>query len=71
MPHHPTLKKIIRRPVPQENGLFQNLSPLLQRIYLSRELTSSDELDRTLAKLPSPWLLSGMDELVNHLISLK
>ena len=68
MPHHPILKKIIRRPVPQQNGLFQNLSPLLQRIYLSRDLTSSDELDRTLAKLPSPWLLSGMDELVNHLI---
>ena len=68
MPHHPTLKKIIRRPVPQQNGLFPNLSPLLQRIYLSRDLTSSDELDRTLAKLPSPWLLSGMDELVNYLI---
>jgi single-stranded-DNA-specific exonuclease len=68
MPHHPTQKKIVRRPVPQQSGLFPHLSPLLQRIYLSRELTSSDELDRTLAKLPSPWLLSGMDELVNHLI---
>ncbi len=68
MPHHPIQKKIIRRPIPQLNGHFPHLSPLLQRIYLSRELTSSEELDRTLTKLPSPWLLSGMESLVNYLI---
>ncbi|MEI7867941.1 MAG: single-stranded-DNA-specific exonuclease RecJ [Candidatus Methylumidiphilus sp.] len=68
MPHHPVPKKIIRRPVPQHNGHFPNLSPLLQRIYLSRNLTEPEELDRTLAKLPSPWLLSGMENLVHYLI---
>jgi len=68
MPHHPVPKKIIRRPVPQQNGHFPNLSPLLQRIYLSRNLTEPEELDRSLAKLPSPWLLSGMENLVGHLI---
>ncbi len=68
MPHHPVPKKIIRRPVPQQNGHFPNLSPLIQRIYLSRDLTSEEELDRSLAKLPSPWLLSGMENLVGHLI---
>ncbi|MCX7110487.1 MAG: single-stranded-DNA-specific exonuclease RecJ [Proteobacteria bacterium] len=68
MPHHPVPKKIIRRPVPQQNGHFPNLSPLLQRIYLSRNLTEPEELDRSLAKLPSPWLLSGMENLVHYLI---
>jgi len=68
MPHHPVPKKIIRRPVPQQNGHFPNLSPLLQRIYLSRNLTEPEELDRSLAKLPSPWLLSGMENLVGRLI---
>ena len=68
MPHHPVPKKIIRRPVPQLNGHFPNLSPLLQRIYLSRNLTEPEELDRTLVKLPSPWLLSGMENLVGYLV---
>ena len=69
MLNHPVPKKIIRRPVPPLNGHFPKLSPLLQRIYLSRNLTEPEELDRTLAKLPSPWLLSGMENLVAHLIA--
>ncbi len=68
MPHHPVPKQIVRRPVPQQNGHFSDLPPLLRRIYLSRDLTSEEELDRSLAKLPSPWLLSGMENLVSHLI---
>ncbi|MFM8330698.1 MAG: single-stranded-DNA-specific exonuclease RecJ [Candidatus Methylumidiphilus sp.] len=68
MPQHPVPKKIIRRPQPAQNGQLPNLPPLLRRIYLSRNLTDPEELERGLAKLPSPWLLSGMENLVAHLV---
>jgi len=68
MPHHPTPKKIIRRTAPTQTTHFSGLPPLLRRIYLARDLTDPEELERGLAKLPSPWLLSGMESLVEHLI---
>ncbi|MGZ8195980.1 MAG: single-stranded-DNA-specific exonuclease RecJ, partial [Methylosarcina sp.] len=43
------------------------IHPILERILLARGVGSQEELDRTLAKLPSPWLLSGMEEMVAHL----
>lgn len=68
MPHHPLPKKIIRRPAGIPSGRLPDLPPLLQRIYQARDLTTPEELDRTLAKLPSPWRLSGMNEMVEKLI---
>ena len=61
-------KTIVLRPVKKKQTLQGNLHPLLERIFLARGITSELELDRTLAKLPSPWLLSGMEEMVEHLI---
>ena len=61
-------KAIVRRPLKKHSALSPQLHPLLERIFLARGVTSETALDRTLAKLPSPWLLSGMDEMVNHLI---
>lgn len=61
-------KTIVLRPVKKKHALQGNLHPLLERIFLARGITSDLELDRTLAKLPSPWLLSGMEEMVEHLI---
>jgi single-stranded-DNA-specific exonuclease len=61
-------KTIVLRPVKKKQALQGNLHPLLERIFLARGITSDLELDRTLAKLPSPWLLSGMEEMVEHLI---
>ena len=61
-------KAIVRRPLKKHSALSPQLHPLLERIFLARGITSEIDLDRTLAKLPSPWLLSGMDEMVNHLI---
>jgi Single-stranded DNA-specific exonuclease len=61
-------KTIVLRPVKKKHALQANLHPLLERIFLARGITSELELDRTLAKLPSPWLLSGMEEMVEHLI---
>jgi single-stranded-DNA-specific exonuclease len=61
-------KTIVLRPVKKKHALQGNLHPLLERIFLARGITSDLELDRALAKLPSPWLLSGMEEMVEHLI---
>ena len=68
MPHHPIKKRIVRRTLNATDGTgLSHLAPLLQRIYQNRQLTHPDELDRSLAKLPSPWLLSGMEDMVAHL----
>jgi single-stranded-DNA-specific exonuclease len=61
-------KTIVTRPVPKKRAKLGEMHPVLERIFLARGLTSTAELDRTLAKLPSPWLLSGMEALVDHLI---
>jgi single-stranded-DNA-specific exonuclease len=62
-------KTIVPRPVPKKRSNLGEMHPVLERIFLARGLTSTAELDRTLAKLPSPWLLSGMEEMVGHLIT--
>jgi len=61
-------KTIVTRPVAKKRAKLGEMHPVLERIFLARGLTSTAELDRTLAKLPSPWLLSGMEALVGHLI---
>ena len=62
-------KLIVTRPVAKKRANLGTLHPILERIFLARGLTSEAELDRTLAKLPSPWLLSGIEALVGHLIT--
>ncbi|MGZ8193923.1 MAG: single-stranded-DNA-specific exonuclease RecJ [Methylobacter sp.] len=62
-------KIIVARPVPKKRSQLGDLHPILERIFLARGLTSKAELDRTLSKLPSPWLLSGMEEMTAHLLT--
>jgi single-stranded-DNA-specific exonuclease len=62
-------KNIIARPIGKNRPQFGELHPVLERIYLARGLTSEADLDRTLARLPSPWLLSGMEAMVTHLVT--
>ena len=62
-------KTIVVRPVEKVKSQFDNIHPLLQRIFSARGITTKTDLDRTLDKLPSPWLLSGMENMVLHLIS--
>ncbi|WP_394754491.1 single-stranded-DNA-specific exonuclease RecJ [Crenothrix sp.] len=62
-------KIIIARQVPKNSGHLDAMHPILERILLSRGLSSATDLDRSLAKLPSPWLLSNMEAMVNHLIT--
>ena len=61
-------KTIIQRPIAQTTHQLGNIPPLLERIFLARGLSSAHELDRSLATLPSPWLLSGMETMVLELV---
>jgi single-stranded-DNA-specific exonuclease len=62
-------KTIVVRPVDKAKSQSDDIHPLLQRIFSARGVKSTDDLDRTLDKLPSPWLLSGMENMVEHLIT--
>lgn len=62
-------KNIVTRTIKKNSSLDGTIHPLLKRLFLARGITSETELDRTLSKLPSPWLLSGMEEMVTHLIT--
>ncbi len=70
MLYHPTRKTITRHPVQAPIAGLDHLPPLLQRIYTARRLNAAGELDRSLARLPSPFLLSGMDAMVERLESV-
>lgn len=69
MYHQGVKKTIISRPIGKKRGQFGDIHPLLERIFLARGLTTAADLDRTLARLPSPWLLSGMDAMVAELVA--
>ncbi|MGZ8096694.1 MAG: single-stranded-DNA-specific exonuclease RecJ [Methylosarcina sp.] len=69
MYYHGVKKVIEIRPLVKKSAQLGEIHPILERILLARGVGSQEELDRTLAKLPSPWLLSGMEEMVSHLIT--
>ncbi len=61
-------KNIVLRPVKRKTLLQQSeVDPVLARIYASRGVDRSEQLDRSLARLPTPDLLSGMDAMLNQL----
>jgi single-stranded-DNA-specific exonuclease len=62
-------KTILPRPLLTRLDLFDGLHPVLARLFSSRSVRSLAELDRNLSSLPSPWLLSGMNAMVGHLIT--
>ena len=63
------VKKIIaQRPSVGGHRRLDGLDPVLQRIFAGRGIQTHEELDRSLAKLPSPWLLSGMQAMVEQLV---
>ncbi|MGB5307727.1 MAG: single-stranded-DNA-specific exonuclease RecJ [Arenicellales bacterium] len=59
--------KIRQREIPQGGYLDENLTPLLNKIYLARNITSKDELDYGLKYLPSPLAMKGMKTAVSLL----
>ncbi len=62
-------KVIVPRPELVKNPHFGEMDPVLQRIFNSRGVQNAEQLDRSLARLPSPWLLSGMKSMAEHLLA--
>ncbi len=60
-------KQIVARPEGKKRLQVEGMDPLLQRIFSSRGISKPEQLERTLNNLPSPWLLSGMDKMVEQL----
>ena len=68
MPSTRNRPKTSQRQIDPELSQFsENISPLLQRIYLGRGISNDDQLERTLAKLPRPDSLQGLSEGVRLL----
>ena len=59
-------KLILRREMPSGNPICDD--PLLDRLYRSRHIKNSQELDRTLASMHNPNLMSGVDSAVKLLV---
>jgi len=63
-------KKIRRRKFELTDQLcLDHLHPVLQRIYQARDVKSENELDHSLVRLPDPWLLTGMEAMVEELLT--
>lgn len=69
MYHQGVQKKIVPRPKSKKKSHLKELDPILSDIFSARGITENQQLERTLANLPSPWLLSGMETMVEHLIT--
>ena len=62
-------KSIVVRPLNKKRANLGNIHPILAHIFLARNINNPVELEKSLALLPSPWLLSGMENMVNELIT--
>jgi single-stranded-DNA-specific exonuclease len=69
MHYHGITKKIVERPLLGRYAGVSEQHKILKRIYLARDIKSDTELQLGLAQLPSPWLLTGMEEMVLYLIN--
>lgn len=62
-------KNIVQRAGIVEHGGLDGMDPVLRRIFASRGVKNAEELQLNLGNLPSPWLLSGMQGMVEQLAS--
>ncbi len=69
MYHQGVKKNIVPRPKSKKKSHLKELDPILSTIFSARGITENQQLERTLANLPAPWLLSGMETMVEHLIT--
>ncbi len=69
MPVDAAIRKIVPRPARHRLDHVGHLHPVMQRIYQSRGIDTEAELDYSLANLPSPWLLTGIEEMTAHLVA--
>ncbi len=63
-------KKIISRPKIRKKSYLTQLEPILVDIFLTRGVNNDEELKRSLADLPSPDALLGMESMLNHLVNV-
>lgn len=68
MYHQGVKKNIVPRPKSKKKSHLKDIDPILSNIFAARGITENEQLERTLTTLPSPWLLSGMETMVEHLI---
>ncbi len=61
-------KKIVARSVAVKKTDLGDMHPILKRIFQSRGIENEAQLNRSLSVLPSPWLLSGMESMIEHLV---
>ena len=54
--------EIIRRPIPDQSNLSEEMPELLRRIYSTRGITQQIELERELVNLPAPSEIAGTTE---------
>ena len=60
-------KNILPRPIQPSSLQQSDMDPVLARIFVSRGVDKPAQLDRSLARLPAPELLSGMKTMVKLL----
>jgi len=63
-------KAIVRRVPAQTAPDLGGLDPVLLRIFTNRGVNKIEDLERGLANLPSPWLLSGINAMVDQLVNV-
>jgi len=59
--------EIIRRSIPQQSSLSEDIPELLKRIYLARGIRDDTDLARELADLPAPSAITGTAEAADLL----
>lgn len=62
-------KNIVLRPEGKKLSHLEGIDPVLKRIFSSRGVYKPEQLERSLALLPSPALLTGMEEMTGHLLT--
>lgn len=63
------VKKTITARTASQSFDIEGLDPVLQAIFAGRGIKHAAQLERGLNQLPSPWLLSGMQGMVDQLYS--
>lgn len=58
----PSNARIVRRSRRHPDNFLSDLHPVLQRVYLSRQVATREELEKTLDRLISPIQMRGIDE---------
>ncbi|MFN3920567.1 MAG: DHH family phosphoesterase, partial [Methylohalobius sp.] len=62
-------KRLVARPLPKADFLPDHLHPVVRRVYLARGISSPQDLDYSLSRLPPPSLLHGIEAMTARLVA--